>query len=182
MAGTKSSGGRNAKGAAVHMLRGTFRPDRHADAVTPELPVGTPVPPKELTGDALAEWQRMVARLEQMGILSVVDDAALYQAARLFAETEADAERQSEVAASVEILEANLNDLDGDGKVACFQEISKMRQLEASYGTKIRQGRMAMRQFLVEFGLTPAARSRVKAPSSKPKVDPLAVRFLGRAQ
>lgn len=171
MAGTKNSGGRNKQGAKVHVLRGTFRGDRHTNAaVAPPPPKGRPEPPKPLEGDALAEWDRMVRRLEQCGTLAVVDDAALYQYVRLFEETEQHASTKDVVAASTQILEENIGDLRGADLVAAFQEISKMRRLEAGYATQIRQGRMAIRQYLVEFGQTPAARSRVSAPTeSQPK-------------
>jgi P27 family predicted phage terminase small subunit len=161
------SGGHNKKSAQTHVVQGTFRGDRHADAVASEPPKGRPSPPKPLEGDALDEWDRMVGRLEQSGTLSVVDDAALYQYARLFAETEAAAVSQLETNGSVQILEENVGDLKGPELVAAFQEISKMRRLEASYATQIRQGRMAIRQYLVEFGQTPAARQRVKVPPTK---------------
>ncbi|MCA1562178.1 MAG: P27 family phage terminase small subunit [Acidobacteria bacterium] len=144
-----------------HEVAGTFRRDRHSHR-NPDPPKGIPTSPKELTGAALDEWQRMIDRLSKSGSLSVVDDAALYQYCRLFAETEAIEQTQAETAASIEILEQNLAGLEGAELVQCFQEITKLRQLEARYTTQVRQGRMALRTFLVEFGLTPAARGRVK--------------------
>jgi hypothetical protein len=104
----------------------------------------------------------MVSRLSVSQTLTLVDDAALYQCCRLFAETEALAETQAETGESVARLEENLAGLEGADLVACFQEITKLRQLESRYVSLIRQGRMAMRIYLVEFGLTPAARSRVR--------------------
>lgn len=164
MPGTGNSGGRNRLSAQAHVVKGTFRSDRHADAVAPEPPRGRPEPPKALEGEATEEWDRMIARLELSGALSKVDDAALYQYVRLFAETEQASVSREEANASVQILEENIGGLKGPDLVAAFQEIGKMRRLEASYATQIRQGRMAIRQYLVEFGLTPAARSRVKLP------------------
>lgn len=169
MAGTGASGGRNAKSRASHVLAGTFRADRHGDHETPEAPKGRPEPPKPLEGDALVEWDAMTADLEACGTLARTDRMALYQYCRLFAETEALVVKQGEAAATVGILEDNLSGIPKDQLRDVFQEITKMRQLEAGYDTKIRQGRMALRQFLVEFGMTPAARSRVKLPASKPK-------------
>ncbi len=167
MAGTAHSGGRGKRSAQAHLVMGTFRPDRHGDDVTADPPKGRPSMPKLLTGDALAEWDRMVGRLEVSGTLSVVDDAVLYQMARLFEETEQAAVTRDEVSASAKILEENIGDLQGAELVAAFQEIGKMRRLEAGYATQIRQGRMAIRQYLVELGQTPSARSRVKATPTK---------------
>lgn len=170
MAGTGASGGRNAKGTAAHVLAGTFRADRHGEHATPEAPRGTPEPPKVLTGDARAEWDRMVGRLERMGTLSSVDDAALYQYCLLFAETEARVERQAKLLERVDILEDQLTEeMSGADRAKCIQAIAKMAIMAGSYDAKIRQDRMALRQYLVEFGMTPAARSRVKLPAQKPK-------------
>lgn len=103
----------------------------------------------------------MVARMEILGTLSPVHDAAIYQYAQLFAETEEQAKRPSEYKGAIDILEANLSDLQGADLVACFQEIGKLHALRAQNEAKVRQCRMAMRQYLVEFGVTPAALSRV---------------------
>lgn len=163
MAGIRGSrtGGRNAKPRQLHVLKGSYRADRHAGKMTPEAPPGRPVSPKPLTGDALEEWDRMTARLELLGALSPVHDAALYQHCRLFAETEDQARRGEEYSASIAILESNLRDLEGADLLHCFQEITKMHSLRARNESKVRQGRMALRQYLVEFGVTPAAISRV---------------------
>ena len=185
MAGVRGrSGGRNAKTAAAHRVNGTFTPSRHAGFENPEPPTGTPTAPKSLTGDAADEWGRMVARLEKSKTLSVVDDGVLYQYCRLFAETEAIAVAQEETAASIGILEENLRGLESEEMVAAIQEITKLRSLEARYTTQIRQGRVALRTYLVEFGLTPAARSRVKvlnAEGDGKKTSPLA-RIQSQAQ
>lgn len=170
MPGVKGrSGGRNAKTRAQHDVEGTTRLDRHAHE-NPQPPQGAPPVPEGLAGVALEEWGRMLGRLSQSQTLSVVDDGALFQYCRMFAETEAIALSQLETAGSVEILEDNLAKIEKADLVAVFQEITKLRQLEARYTTQVRQGRMALRAYLVEFGLTPAARSRVKVIGS-PKDD-----------
>jgi P27 family predicted phage terminase small subunit len=185
MAGVKGqrSGGHNRKTRAEHEKAGTFRKDRHEDLVSPEAPIGTPAPPKPLDGEALEEWNRMIARLTTTGALSVVDDALLFQYCRLFAETEGIWLVQEETAETIRILQENLDGqqcrrpkderLSLADLLAVAQEITKLRKLEAGYITKVRQGRMALRQLLVEFGLTPAARGRVKLPEKPKDADPL---------
>jgi hypothetical protein len=79
----------------------------------------------------------------------------------------------------VRILEENIGDLKGDDLIAAFQEIGKMRKLEGSYDSKIRAGRIAIRQYLTEFALTPVTRTRVRplSPKPQPPVDPLEERY-----
>ena len=176
MAGVRGqrSSGRNAKTARQHKLEGTFHKFRHAGIRNPDAPDGLPVSPEVLEGKALEEWDRMLALLWISKSVSVVDAPALYQVCRLFAETEAISGQQLEVSASVVILEENIHGLKGPDLVAVFQEISKMRQLEARYTTQLRQGRMAIRTYLVEFGLTPASRGRVRLPEKPDETDPFA--------
>lgn len=130
--------------------------------------------PKPLEGDAAEEWDRMLERLAQSKTLSSVDGAALYQYCQMFAETEALALAQLEVSGSIAILEESLGDFEGAERIQAFQELTKLRQLEAGYSGKIRQGRMGLRVWLVEFGLTPASRGRVKIPDTQAEVDPFA--------
>ncbi len=182
MAGTKNSGGRNKKSRQAHVIQHTFRGDRHAEDATPEAPIGVPTPPKELEGDALEEWLRIIGWLTELGTLSTVDAAILYQYCRLFAETEAIAQEKAETEGTVRILQENLDrvdDLTFDQILEAAQELTKQRKLAAGYITKVRQGRMALRMLLVELGLTPAARARVKLPAGKPKTDPLKDRYFG---
>lgn len=193
MAGTKASGGRNARSRATHLLMGTFRGDRHAKTRTPIAPKGKLRPPAGLTGVGRTEWRRMVARLAQLQTLSTVDDAALYQYARLFAETEGIAAARLENTALVKTLLATVDrlvavaaDRDPDAALVnvteAIAQILKLRTLEAKHTTQSRQGRMAIRQYLVEFGMTPAARTRVQAQPDEAAqaANPLA-RFTGKA-
>ena len=160
------SGGRNAKTRQQHELEGTLNATRHKDLATPDVPNGVPDVPAGLEGLALDEWHRMIARLQACRTLAKVDDAVLFQYCRMFAETEAIAVTQAETNASVQVLEENLAGIEKDQVVSVFQEITKLRQLEARYTTQVRQGRVALRAYLVEFGMTPAARSRVRVVSS----------------
>lgn len=156
------SGGRNARTTQEHQQRGSYRDDRHGGSVNPNPPKGAPTPPKTLGGEAKAEWDRMISRLTESRTLSTVDDGALYQYCQLFAETEALPAAQAEALQAMERLEDAMGRLEGGELVQCVKELVKLRQLESRYIGQIRQQRMALRVYLVEFGLTPAARSRVK--------------------
>jgi P27 family predicted phage terminase small subunit len=179
MPGTANSGGRNAKPPKVHLLQGTFQRVRHAGHDVPEPPPGRPTPPKPLTGVAKAEWERMVARMEQSKTLSIVDDAALYQYVQLHTETEA----ITEDAARLQRLSADLKraarKLDGTNLVEAIGRIVELQRIIAKQTQQLRQGHMAIRQYLVEFGMTPSARTRVKLPPADQKVNKLA-RLMGQ--
>ena len=181
MAGTSSSGGRNAKSRREHALAGTGRKDRGTkttptSADAPDPPVGRPRTPSWLTGFALVEWERMVIRLEGAKTLSTVDDAALYQYCCLFAETEAIGVAHRTNVALVEKLQIVIDKLtDGEQIVRAIESIVQLKKLEVKATAQLRQGHMAVRQYLVEFGMTPAARGRVKVTDATPTAeDPFA--------
>jgi P27 family predicted phage terminase small subunit len=159
MPGTSSSGGRNKKSQRAHTLAGTGRKHRGTARTSPDLdpdpPKGRPPLPQKLKGEALAEWDRMVDRLEASKTLSVVDDAVLYRYCQLHARAER-LERQI-----ARLKSAFYVDHVGNPKVhPAFAQLRSYDQ--------------ALRGYLVEFGMTPAARSRVKVPDAQAPVDPFA--------
>jgi phage terminase small subunit len=180
MSGTSTSGGRNKKSQRQHALAGTGRKDRGTKSTTkttdPEAPKGRPPMPVGLIGPALAEWTRMVGRLEAARTLSTVDDAALYQYCCLFAETELVIVAHRTNVALVEKLQAAIDKLrDGDLIVRAIEQIVQLKKLEAKLTAQLRQGHLAVRQYLVELGMTPAARSRVDKTDDTPApTDPFA--------
>lgn len=157
----------------------------------PEPPKGRPPIPVGLIGPGLEEWARMVLRLEAAKTLSTVDDAVLYQYCCLFAETEAVLVAQRGTVALLITLQAGIDRwnrlvdrleaaeaaktlseaafvqsvLDrgtyGNQITEAIAQVVQLKKLEAKYPTQLRQGHMALRQYLVEFGMTPAARTRV---------------------
>jgi P27 family predicted phage terminase small subunit len=162
------------------VLLGTFRKYRQGDGETPEPPVGRPKPPKRLSLEASAEWDRMVERLDTTRTLSVVDDGALYQYAKLFAETEATEIDQRENRRLAATLKRKMTSrLDGTQLIDAIKALVVLRQMINKGTRDLRQQRMALRQYLVEFGMTPSARSRVKLPGKRQPVDPVKERFFG---
>lgn len=150
---------------------GTFRKDRHGELRNPEPTVGKPESPVELEGIALAEWERMLWAFEDMGMLHRVDAFAVYQYCQLYAETERVAQQQNECQGSLTVLEENIKAIEPSDLVQLFGQIVILRKLVAKCTDQLRQGRMAIRQYLVEFGLTPASRGRIKLPSQGEQVD-----------
>jgi P27 family predicted phage terminase small subunit len=181
MPGTSSSGGRghNRKSLKQHTLAGTGRKDRGtkgpATSADADPPPGRPPTPKGLSGIALDEWTRMVNRLEASRILSTVDDAALYQYCCLFAETEGIQAARRTNARLLAKLEAALDRVRHEDQVAAVASaIGDLQRVDAKHVQQLRQGHIAIRQYLVEFGMTPAARSRVRAHEAPAPEDPFA--------
>lgn len=169
MAGVKGrSGGHNAKTIEQLKAEGTYDPTRHAGIENPEPPKGRPRPPCKLRKVARKEWRRMLDRLESSRTLSPVDDAALYQYCQLFEEAEAIAEQREGRTAMVEEMEKAMLELHGEARLEVINNITKLLLLDAKDQTQIRQYRMGLRAYLVEFGLTPASRGRVKQIGTKP--------------
>ena len=162
MPGNMNSGGRNKRSATSHILRGTFRKDRHGDDATPEPPIGTPKPPVRLVGQAKAEWGRVIVSLSNNKTLSIVDAHALFQYCELFAETqELKADYWRLRKSSTQMLKA-IKGLTGAELVKALGHVTQMEHEISRLTTKLRQNRLAVKSFLVEFGLTPSARTRVK--------------------
>jgi P27 family predicted phage terminase small subunit len=160
MPGTSSSGGRNRKSQAEHALAGTGRADRGTAATSPSAdapdpPPGRPTPPKKLKGEALAEWKRMVERLELAKTISTVDDGVLYRYCRLHARAER--------------LERHVARL----RSPFYRNHLNNPTVHPGFA-QLRAYDQALRGYLVEFGMTPAARSRVTVPDTAIPADPFA--------
>lgn len=113
----------------------------------PEPRKGAPKPPHWLKDEALAEWGRIVPELEAIGMLSVVDRAALtayVSAWATFVEATKDIEQRGVVVPSAR---------DDDGMV---KNPSVQMQRDALAQIKT---------WCIEFGLTPAARGKIALPS-----------------
>jgi P27 family predicted phage terminase small subunit len=153
--GTRNSGGRNKKSAQQHELEGTYQRCRHDGGAAAEPPKGRPTPPQDLKGEALAEWNRMIRRLELSKTLSLVDDAVLYRYCQLHA-------RADRLEREIKVLPSAFY-VDHLGAPKVHPAFAQLRAHD-----------QALRGYLVEFGLTPAARSRVKVNETPGETDPFA--------
>lgn len=169
MPGNANSGGHNRKTLSRLSQAGTYRDDRHSGFGNMRHVHGRPDTPDDLKGVALAEWGRMVNRLEQAGSLSKIDDAAIYQYAKLFAETTEAEHHMMSSRRMVDKLVVLTNKLDGDSLVNAMREITNLERVLSNYVATVRQGRMAIRQYLVEFGMTSSSRGRVRLPQGSDK-------------
>lgn len=141
MPGVKGrSGGRNAKTIERLKLEGTFDPKRHQHTRHPSPPKGVPSPPARLYGAALREWKHKVQQLARSELLTVVDGAMLFH--------------YCELHGAMEAMKTELRALAKSRAVNAPQQKAALRR-------ELRQHANTIRPYLVEFGLSPAARSRV---------------------
>jgi phage terminase small subunit len=113
-------------------------------------------------------WDAVVDALEAMDCLHTVDGLALYQYAALYGETEGIRAQQDRYRATVDTLESALDGLTGSDLGQAVQQIAGLAKLDSKCTDQLRAGRTAIRLFLLEFGLTPASRNRIRLPEDAP--------------
>ena len=152
MAGVKGKGGRPRKPTAVKKANGTYRPSRAAkNEVT--FPVTRLTAPPWLDGRATEEWDRIVPLLDTVRILTDPDLMAL-------------ANYCSTVSVAINATiayqrEGLMKPIVKGAKMARVNPMIKVAQ----------EARAQCLRFAIEFGLTPAARSRIvgQPPEDKDK-------------
>ena len=141
--------GRRPLPTVLKVLRGTDRPDRlPADEPKPRL--RSPRPPAHVQGVALEEWRRMVRLLRPLKLLTAIDGTALAAYCLCY-------ERW----------------VDAEEKVRRFGVIVKSPRnyaQQSPYLSIANKARTQMMKILVEFGMTPASRSRVDISALDPEV------------
>ena len=138
------------KPTALKLLQGTHRPDR-AVSNEPVPEPSVPSCPTWLHREAKREWRRIVPELETLGLLAEMDRAALAAYCQAYAtwwKMEKDIAEEGETQFNVR-----------SGLESARPQVAiRDKALDT------------MRRYLVEFGLTPSARSRVSVPEQpKPK-------------
>jgi phage terminase small subunit len=151
VAGTSASGGRNAKSKAAHERAGTARKDRHAHT-TPEAPSGRPLKPGYLSAVASAMWDELVAIMEREQRLTLSDGPYLEDASECYAEYV-----RWRVKAQADPLTQTKVTVDSAGNEHRVEQVHPSQQ-------QYRLASETWRKKMVEGGITPIARSRVKLP------------------
>ena len=136
--------GRKPKPTTIRLLEGN--PGKRAvNSREPTPPSGIPRCPKYLDKEARREWIRTSKVLHQMGLLSLADRTALAAYCVAYSRW-----------------------LDSETQVKKFGAIVKSPEkgfpMKSPYLTIADQAMESMRKFMVEFGLTPSSRSRIKVP------------------
>lgn len=140
--------------ANVHQLRGNaaHKPLGQLldDIVRPEVAV--PSCPRHLSDEARSEWRRITPHLEKLGLISHLDRAALVAYCEAWGDY---------VWAQRRIAALNEGDATGErGRV--WDTPSGYKQISVPMQIKNRALEQ-IAKFLAEFGMSPAARSRVTA-------------------
>lgn len=136
----------------LHVLRGNPGHKRLStlldDVVRPDVEI--PERPDVLEGEAAVEWDRITPHLERLGLVSHIDRAALTAYCQAWGDY---------VWAQRRIKALNAEDASGErGRIwdtpSGYKQISVLQQIS-------NRALEQMKSFLAEFGMTPAARSRV---------------------
>lgn len=141
--------------SAINKLHGNPG-NRAINTLEPEPQLGVPEKPKGMGTAANRIWDRFVRELMEMKVLSIVDGVALREACI----SAALAEKFSR-----EVLDEPMVDepcFDKDGNLVGTKR--KVNPATAGYITCSKN----MKAFLLEFGLTPASRSKLKIEKPKP--------------
>lgn len=143
--GGKGSGGRNAKPTALKKLQGNPG-KRRLNKAEPRPRPGIPNMPPFMPAAAQTEWKRLTPILEKMGVLTAADGAALAAYCKLHAQI-----LQAEAAIQkFGIITAQVDQATG---VAVLKK-------NPAVTVKAESLRL-VKAFLLEFGLTPASRSKL---------------------
>lgn len=131
------------KPTALKLIEGTFRQDRAVNEAEPEIQI--PDAPEHLSEEAKVEWARVSRDLYSLGLMSLIDRAALAAYCEAWSDW-VDATRACST-------------VDGhDRKVIRTQHGNFV---ENPYYTIKKRSAEIMHKFLTEFGMTPASRSRI---------------------
>lgn len=162
--------GRRPKPLAIHKLNGNPRHMSKAELNgddNPKPALTAPEMPKGLPRAARREFRRMVPLLQAIGVISEVDGLALAEYCRAHALIE---QAQKEIDKNGMTFITHFEDKDGNviaGDIKANPACSILSTQQK-----------VMKSFLIEFGLTPASRSKLKI-TKKSDEDPM-TQFLNR--
>ncbi len=151
---------KNAKPSHLKLVQGTFRPDRAPSKEIAPPPVKTIDPPKGLDVHARRAWRTYGPMLRRLGLLTEAD----LQAFVLLCQTWARHER----------AQARLRAVYRQKPNVTIEAIEYIRKAEVS----VEQAGRELRQLWSEFGMTPAARSRLDVSAPPPTEEDDFERFM----
>lgn len=141
----------------------------------PTPDTGVPEMPKGLRPTARREWKRITRDLMQLGVLTVIDGKALAMYCDAYADWQ---EAQRDCVKHGLVLDAPVLD-DANQPIVIAGRALTVRKVNPAFTVKT-SAMKTMKAFLIEFGLTPASRSKLKLPAKKEE-DPMGA-FLNRGE
>lgn len=129
---------------------------RPLNSAEPKPDIVLPDMPRHLVGEARKEWKRITPELLRLGLLSRIDRAALAMYCSEWARYVRAELRMQRV--------AELMHEDGAGEYAVTPQGYRMQSVDLQISNKAKETCL---RFLVEFGMSPAARSRVMADATQ---------------
>lgn len=127
----------------------------------PKPPREVPSPPEHLTDLGKVAWVRVSQILDSMGVLTIADTLALERLCSLYAQ--------------ILRLEERIRS-EGDTYMAQTQTGGVLKKANPAVAMLADADRR-FKGYLIEFGLTPAARTKVKVDGGEEKEDPLSQFF-----
>ncbi len=143
--------GRKPKPTQLKVIEGN-RGKRPLNKQEPQPRRGRPSCPRWLKGEARKEWKRVVPELDHLGLLTVVDRAALVTYCQAWARYVEAEEMLSQYGG---VLKSKTSD---------YIQVSP-------YSTISKQNALLVKAFCQELGLTPASRGRISVPVPAGKPD-----------
>ena len=155
--------GRRPLPTAVKKLRGNPG-KRKLNPAEPKLPSSEPVMPRGLSKVAAAEWRSIVPELVLLGVLTRVDGKALAAYCHCFARWfEAEKEVQDR---GIIVDEPILGGTPNNREIVGYRP--KRNPAVSISNDALR----LMRSYLVEFGMTPSSRTRIRIEKPEESEDP----------
>ncbi len=142
---------RGPKPKSTHLkIAAGMRADR-INFAAPQPPPGVPDRPEHIEAEARAEWDRIVPELEKMGVLALIDRAALALYCSMYGRW---------VQAEKMIAEQGMVIDTARGGLQCNPYVKIARDCAAE-----------AKRLVLEFGGTPSSRSRITSRNEPPKDD-----------
>ncbi len=149
----------------MKILEGEKNKDR-INIHEPQPRDGRPTCPDFLSRPAKAEWKRIVPELEAMGLLTKVDRTALAAYCQAYG-------RWYEAENKIKKLEKQLLDNNKDAADAYLLKTQAGNVIISPLLSVANRCMEQMKSFMVEFGMTPACRSRISANPQEEDIDPI---------
>jgi P27 family predicted phage terminase small subunit len=139
------------------------------NAAEPRPAQGEPPMPEGLSDAARAEWQRIVPELTTLGLLTVIDGSALAAYCENYATWFEATLKIEEYGVITEVpIMKKIKVIGDDGKTVYLEEPTGYLALKKNPAVTVRNEAMKlMKSFLVEFGMTPASRSKLHVEGAK---------------